>query len=110
MNKHSNSLGVLMLDLEGTELTEIEQDLLQRTSVGGLILFSRNYKTPSQLKQLIIAVRECREDILIAVDQEGGRVQRRGARDRNLVGWGVLRWGRGLWHEQRQGELRVWRE
>ena len=76
MNKHSDSLGVLMLDLEGTELTEIEQDLLQRTSVGGLILFSRNYKTPSQLKQLIIAARECREDILIAVDQEGGRVQR----------------------------------
>ena len=65
-----------MLDLEGASLSSFECDLLQRQSVGGLILFSRNYESPSQLKELISAVRECREDILIAVDQEGGRVQR----------------------------------
>ena len=76
MNNHSDSLGVLMLDLEGTQLTKFEQDLLRHASVGGLILFSRNYKTPTQLKQLITSVRACRKDILIAVDQEGGRVQR----------------------------------
>lgn len=65
-----------MLDLEGTTLTAFEQELLQRPSVGGLILFSRNYVAPNQLRDLIAAVRECRPDILLAVDQEGGRVQR----------------------------------
>ncbi|NKB31821.1 MAG: beta-N-acetylhexosaminidase [Pseudomonadales bacterium] len=65
-----------MLDLEGTVLTEFESDLLQRSAVGGLILFARNYESPAQLEQLITSVREIRGDILIAVDQEGGRVQR----------------------------------
>ncbi len=65
-----------MLDIEGTELSTADKDVLQRNSVGGLILFSRNYETPTQLKDLINSVREIREDILIAVDQEGGRVQR----------------------------------
>lgn len=68
--------GVLMLDLEGVALTAIEQELLQRPSVGGLILFSRNYVAVNQLRDLVAAIRECRPDILIAVDQEGGRVQR----------------------------------
>lgn len=68
--------GVLMLDLEGTTVTPFEQELLQRPSVGGLILFSRNYVAVNQLRDLVAAIRECRPEILIAVDQEGGRVQR----------------------------------
>ena len=76
MNNHPISLGLLMLDIEGTELTEAYSDLLQRESVGGLILFSRNYQSPTQLQELVAAIRELRNDILIAVDQEGGRVQR----------------------------------
>ncbi|MFL2850823.1 MAG: beta-N-acetylhexosaminidase [Pseudohongiellaceae bacterium] len=76
MNKQNNPPGVLMLDLEGTSISSFEYDLLQRRSVGGLILFSRNYESPLQLKELIAAVRECRKELLIAVDQEGGRVQR----------------------------------
>lgn len=76
MNKQNNPPGVLMLDLEGTSISSFEYDLLQRQSVGGLILFSRNYESPLQLKELIATVRECRKELLIAVDQEGGRVQR----------------------------------
>lgn len=68
--------GVLMLDLEGISLSAFEQELLQRPAVGGLILFSRNYVSVNQLRDLIAAIRECRPGILIAVDQEGGRVQR----------------------------------
>lgn len=76
MKRDQNTLGRLMLDLEGAILSETERELLQKSSVGGVILFSRNYISPSQLKDLIAAIRESNPDILIAVDQEGGRVQR----------------------------------
>ena len=76
MTESSDAVGVLMLDLEGPVLTPLEQELLQRPAVGGLILFSRNYVCPSQLQELVAAIRESNERLLIAVDQEGGRVQR----------------------------------
>ena len=69
-------LGVLMVDIEGVSLNSSEIALLQRRSIGGLILFSRNYESPEQLRDLIGSLRTLRNDLLIAVDQEGGRVQR----------------------------------
>ncbi len=69
-------LGPLMLDLEGTSLSEEERDLLQDPCVGGLILFTRNFESLPQLLTLVASIREQRPNILIAVDQEGGRVQR----------------------------------
>ncbi len=69
-------LGPVMLDLEGLILSETERALLQHPQVGGVILFSRNYKNLQQLSQLVADIRSCRNPILIAVDQEGGRVQR----------------------------------
>lgn len=65
-----------MLDLEGTELSADERQLLQSPAVGGVILFSRNYQSKSQLRDLVASVRELNPDLLLAVDQEGGRVQR----------------------------------
>ena len=65
-----------MLDVAGLSLTAEDRQLLQNPQVGGLILFSRNYESPQQLEQLISEIRECAPHILIAVDQEGGRVQR----------------------------------
>lgn len=68
--------GVLMLDLAGTELGDEERRQLQAPEVGGLILFARNYASPEQLSVLMQDIRAVREDILVAVDHEGGRVQR----------------------------------
>lgn len=67
---------VVMLDIEGTQLTQEDKTLLQHPAVGGLIFFSRNYKNRAQLQQLVQAIRAERSDILLAVDHEGGRVQR----------------------------------
>jgi len=68
--------GVLMLDIEGTALSEAEAEQISCPQVGGLILFSRNYENPEQLQALMSSIRALRPDLLVAVDQEGGRVQR----------------------------------
>ena len=70
-------MGPIMLDIEGHQLTPADRTLLREPAVGGVILFSRNYDSPSQLKDLVAAIRALRTPpILIAVDHEGGRVQR----------------------------------
>ncbi len=70
------SRGALMLDLEATELTRDELHLMAQAEVGGVIFFARNYEDPQQLMHLVHALRRRRPDLLLAVDQEGGRVQR----------------------------------
>jgi len=71
------ALGPIMLDIEGLELQPADRELLQEDAVGGLILFSRNYESPAQLASLVEEVRALRTPpLLIAVDYEGGRVQR----------------------------------
>ena len=65
-----------MLDIEGTQLLQHERQLLQNPHVGGIILFARNIQSRQQLISLVKEIREVAGPILIAVDQEGGRVQR----------------------------------
>ncbi|QYJ87550.1 beta-N-acetylhexosaminidase [Shewanella mesophila] len=69
-------MGYLMMDLLSTQVSELEREQLQHPMVGGIILFSRNYQDRNQLCELISVVRDIRPDLLIAVDHEGGRVQR----------------------------------
>jgi beta-N-acetylhexosaminidase len=69
--------GPLMIDLEGIELNEKERELLQHANVGGVILFTRNYKDVDTLKALVNDIRmTAKKPLLIAVDHEGGRVWR----------------------------------
>ncbi|HDZ09031.1 MAG TPA: beta-N-acetylhexosaminidase [Pseudohongiella sp.] len=65
-----------MLDLQGLELTDEERQLLMQPHVGGVILFARNVRDVAQVQALVSDIRRCRPQILLAVDQEGGRVQR----------------------------------
>lgn len=66
-----------MLDVEGLTLSPADRTLLREPAVGGIILFSRNYASPTQLADLVADIRALRSPpLLIAVDHEGGRVQR----------------------------------
>ncbi len=66
-----------MLDVAGLTLTAHEKDIINHPNTGAVILFSRNYQDPGQVTELIDSIRAARDGaILIAVDQEGGRVQR----------------------------------
>ncbi len=69
--------GSLMMDVAGLDLTDQERLRLRHPLVGGVILFARNYESPQQLAALTADIRSQRTPaLLIAVDQEGGRVQR----------------------------------
>lgn len=74
---HTPDFGPVMIDLEGLTLTKVEIEKIQHPNTGAIILFTRNYQNPKQLIALIDHIRKIRNaGLLIAVDQEGGRVQR----------------------------------
>ncbi len=68
--------GPLMVFLEGTRLAAAERDLLRHPAVGGVIFFSRNYNDREQLSNFIYEIKEVAQHLILAVDHEGGRVQR----------------------------------
>ncbi len=71
------TLGPLMVDLQGTAISETERTLLLQPEVGGVILFTRNFESVEQITGLVEEIHNLKSPkILVAVDHEGGRVQR----------------------------------
>lgn len=70
-------MSLVMLDIAGVKLSSRDRDRLRHPLVGGVILFARNYESPTQLVELTTEIHALRNPaLLIATDQEGGRVQR----------------------------------
>src|ERR1700691_1505133 len=66
----------VMIDVVGTTLNDDDKRRLADPMTGGVILFARQYESREQLIALTDSIRAVRDDLLIAVDHEGGRVQR----------------------------------
>ena len=66
----------LIIDIAGLALTKIDRQRLKHPLVGGIILFGRNWQDRAQLTALCSDIKRVRQDLLICVDHEGGRVQR----------------------------------
>ena len=68
--------GHLLISVESTSLSQDDKVLLQHPAVAGLVLFTRNYENPVQLKSLTKEIHEINPRLIISVDQEGEKVQR----------------------------------
>lgn len=76
-SQNPSAYGPVMCDVAGFALTDVEREVLRHPLVGGVILFSRNFENPDQLTALCREIHELRSpSLIIAVDHEGGRVQR----------------------------------
>ncbi len=76
MNK-TLPIGPVMIDIEGLELSSYDKEKIAHPNTGAVILFTRNYHDRNQITELTGQIKSTRNGhILIAVDQEGGRVQR----------------------------------
>jgi beta-N-acetylhexosaminidase len=76
MTKNSPVHAPVILDIAGTRLTKSDRKRIENPLTGGLILFTRNWQDRAQLTQLCADIKSIREDVIICVDHEGGRVQR----------------------------------
>jgi len=96
--------GPLIVGIDGLELSGQWRDVLHHPAIGGVILFSRNFASVEQLRDLITEIRELKSPrLLVTVDQEGGRVQRfKGPELTPLPALGLI----GRWFETRPDRAR----
>lgn len=76
VEKAASLLGPVILNVEGVSLDTSDREVLLHPLVGGVIFFSRNYQNLEQLSALVAEIRQLRPELILSVDQEGGRVQR----------------------------------
>ena len=76
LDNTQNLFGRLMISIDGMTLSSSDKDLIRNRHVGGIILFTRNFHSQSQIEELCSEIKNIKNNIIIAVDQEGGRVQR----------------------------------
>ena len=76
LDNNQNLFGRLMISIDGTTLSSSDKDLIRNRHVGGIILFTRNFYSQPQIEELCSEIKNVKNNIIIAVDQEGGRVQR----------------------------------
>ena len=70
-------LGPIIVSIEGKKLSEDDRHTLQHDLIGGVILFSENYENREQLMELVRSIKKVKSpELIVCVDQEGGRVQR----------------------------------
>lgn len=96
----------LIIDIAGTRLSDVDRQRLAHPLVGGIILFGRNWESRAQLVSLTAAIKAVRDDLLICVDHEGGRVQR--FRTDGFTHLPPMRAFGELWMQEGQGAK--WRE
>jgi len=92
----------LILDIEGQHLTDADRRRLAHPLTGGMILFGRNWQNRAQLTDLCAEIKSIRPDLLIAVDHEGGRVQR--FRTDGFTPLPPMRALGELWHKDLKGQ------
>ena len=70
-------LGPIIISIPGTDLSVADHKLLSDPAIGGVILFSENFIDKHQLQRLVRSIKDIKNpDLLVFVDQEGGRIQR----------------------------------
>ncbi|MBI2785724.1 MAG: beta-N-acetylhexosaminidase, partial [Legionella longbeachae] len=72
----SSNSNLFMVDLESTELSPIEREILKHPNVGAVILFTRNFTSLPQLEKLVNEINKTNPTLFLAIDHEGGFVQR----------------------------------
>ena len=70
------NIGPLIINLDDTKLSNDEKNIIKHSLVGGIILFSHNYNSKSQLCKLIDDIRSIKDNIIISIDHEGGKIGR----------------------------------
>ncbi|MDO5666305.1 MAG: beta-N-acetylhexosaminidase [Alcaligenaceae bacterium] len=110
INKNSSmALGPVMVDVEGLCLQSHEIERLKNPLVGAVILFARNYQDPNQLSELCRQIHEVRDQpLLIAIDHEGGRVQR--CRSEGFTHLPAMRDLGRLWDQDRAAAIALTRD
>ncbi len=76
LDNTQNLFGRLIISIDGMTLSSSDKDLIRNRYVGGIILFTRNFHSQPQIEELCSEIKNIKNNIIIAVDQEGGRVQR----------------------------------